>query len=233
MKNRMTEADWFASNDPFPMLRPCRRIIREHPRKGWLFAVACCCRIWHLLSDQRSRVAVEVAAQYADGLASRDQLREAEEAAEVAHDDAFRAKGKVGASAEWAAQFAASFDAWFAASRASNFAYVAAGDGLQPGPEHTAQAHLLRCVFGPLPFRPVAVARSWLAWNGGTVVKIAQGIYEERQMPGGHLDRTRLAVLADALEEAGCDQPDLLDHLRGPGFHVRGCHLIDLLLNKA
>jgi hypothetical protein len=225
MKNRMTEADWFASDDPFPMLRPCRRIIREHPRKGWLFAVACCCRIWHLLSDQRSRAAVELAAQYADGLASRDQLREAEEAARAAHADAFRARGKVGACAEWAAQFTASFDAWFAASRASNFAHVAAGDGLQPGPEHTAQAHLLRCVFGPLPFRPVAVDRSWLAWNDGTVVKIAQGVYDDRAFD-------RLPVLADALEEAGCHDTDILGHCRHPGPHVRGCWVVDSLTGR-
>jgi hypothetical protein len=225
MKNRMTEAEWFASNDPFPMLRPCRRIIREHPRKGWLFAVACCCRIRHLLSDQRSRAAVGVAAKYADGLASREQLREAEEAARAAHADAFRARGKVEACAEWAAQFTASFDAWFAASRASNFAYVAAGDGLQPGPEHTAQAHLLRCVFGPLPFRTVAVDRSWLAWNDGTVVKLAQGIYDE-----GAFDR--LPILADALEDAGCDVEDILTHLRSEGPHVLGCWPVDLLLGK-
>src|SRR5436305_13297290 len=98
--SRMTEAEWVASSDPFPMLRPCRRIIREQPRKGHLFAVACCYRIWHLLADQRSRAAVEMAAQYAEGLVSRDQLQAAAEAAKSAHADAFRVMGKVGASGE-------------------------------------------------------------------------------------------------------------------------------------
>ena len=46
------------------------------------------------------------------------------------------------------------------------------------------------------------------------------------------LDPDRLAVLADALEEAGCDNADLLSHLRGPGPHVRGCWALDLLLGK-
>lgn len=224
-KHRMTEAEWVTSLDPYLMLRPCRRIIRYQSRKGHLFAVACCRRIWHLLADPRSRAAVETAAQFAEGVASEDQLRAAAGAAQAAHAEAFRAKGKVGASAEWAAEFAASPDAWFAASRASNFAYVAAGDGLQPGPEHAAQSHLLRCIFGPLPFRPMTGDASWLAWNDSTIPKLAQGIYEERAFD-------RLPILADALEEAGCDNTEILSHCRGPGPHARGCWVVDLLLGK-
>jgi len=76
------------------------------------------------------------------------------------------------------------------------------------------------------PFRPApAVDPSWLAWNGGTVAKLAAAIYD-----GGRF--ADLPVLADALEEAGCDSPDLLRHCRGGGGHVRGCWLLDLLLGK-
>jgi hypothetical protein len=71
----------------------------------------------------------------------------------------------------------------------------------------------------------VAVGPSWLAWNDGTVVKLAQGIYDDRAFD-------RLPVLADALEEAGCDDADILDHCRRPGEHVRGCWVVDLLLGK-
>ena len=42
----------------------------------------------------------------------------------------------------------------------------------------------------------------------------------------------RLAVLFDALEEAGCDDAEILNHLRSPGPHVRGCWAVDLLLGK-
>jgi hypothetical protein len=63
------------------------------------------------------------------------------------------------------------------------------------------------------------------------VVALAQAAYDHRTLPSG-LDRTTLAVLADALEEAGCTDPDLLIHLRGPGPHVRGCWALDLLLGK-
>src|SRR5262245_24000869 len=103
-QTRMTEMDWVRSCDSFTMLRLCRKVIREQPRKGRLFAVACCDRIWHLLPDQRSRAAVEMAARYAEGLASEDQLRTAGNNAQAAHADAFRKQGKVGASAEWAAE---------------------------------------------------------------------------------------------------------------------------------
>jgi hypothetical protein len=83
---------------------------------------------------------------------------------------------------------------------------------------------LLRCVAGN-PFRPVALDSAWLHWDGGTVRKIAQGIYDDRAFD-------RLPVLADALEETGCADRDLLDHCRSGGEHVRGCWAVDLLLGK-
>jgi hypothetical protein len=62
---------------------------------------------------------------------------------------------------------------------------------------------------------------------------IACGAYEERRLPEGTLDPARLAVLADALEDAGCTEIELLGHLRGPGPHVRGCWALDLVLSKS
>ncbi len=225
MRHRMTEAEWFASSDSYSMLRPCRRIIRYCPRKGDLFAVACCYRIWHLLTDMRSREAVETVARYVEGTADDLQLLTAAKKAQAAHADAFREKGKLGASAEWAAQFATD-GAWHAASRASNFAYVAV-DGIQnltddPGPEKAAQAHLLRCIFGPLPFRPVTIDPACRTPN---VIALAQAIYNDRAFD-------RLPALANALVAAGCDNQDILAHCRSEGPHVRGCWVVDLVLGK-
>jgi hypothetical protein len=91
--------------------------------------------------------------------------------------------------------------------------------------ELAANCDLLRCIFGN-PFHPQPVLdSSILAWNGGTVPKLAQAVYEERAFD-------RLPVLADALEDAGCADAELLGHLRGPGPHVRGCWAVDLLLGK-
>jgi hypothetical protein len=88
-----------------------------------------------------------------------------------------------------------------------------------------AIARLIREVFG-FPFGPVmTIAASTLAWSDGTIPKLAQTVYDER-------DFDHLPILADALEEAGCDNADLLAHLRGPGPHVRGCWALDLILGK-
>jgi hypothetical protein len=90
------------------------------------------------------------------------------------------------------------------------------------------RADLLRDIFGN-PFRLVTIKPAWLT---PTVKSLAQVAYEERALPSGHLDLARLMVLADALEEAGCTEQAILDHLRGPGPHVRGCWPVDLLLGR-
>ncbi len=74
---------------------------------------------------------------------------------------------------------------------------------LSPDPDELAvQASLLRDIFGN-PFRPVTLNSAVLAWNDATVVRIARGASDERYLPNGELELNRLAVLADALEEAG------------------------------
>jgi hypothetical protein len=91
-----------------------------------------------------------------------------------------------------------------------------------------AQQGLLLEIVGN-PFRPVALNSVWLT---PAVLSLAQAAYKYLALPAGTLDPDRLAVLADALEEAGCTNPDILGHLRGPGPHVRGCHIVDMLLDK-
>src|SRR5262249_41091261 len=95
--------------------------------------------------------------------------------------------------------------------------------------ERLGQTRLLRDLFGPLPFRLIALD---LSWRTPAAVALARAAYEEWVLPAGHLDPTRLAILADALEEGGCDNPELTDHLRGPGAHVRGCWALEWLLAK-
>src|SRR5262249_35217628 len=96
--------------------------------------------------------------------------------------------------------------------------------------ERAAQAQLLRDIF--YPFHNPIIAPTWLAWEGGTVVRLAEAAYQERALPSGNLDAAHLGVLADALEEAGCDDKEMLTHLRQPGPHVRGCWAVDSLLGK-
>jgi hypothetical protein len=94
--------------------------------------------------------------------------------------------------------------------------------------ELAVQAALVRDIFGN-PFRPVSVDPAWLT---PTVVSLVQAAYDERPLPSGELEPARLAVLADALEEAGCTDAEILTHLRSPGPHVRGCWALDLVLGK-
>ncbi len=98
------------------------------------------------------------------------------------------------------------------------------GSGSGPRP-----SNLLRDIFGN-PFRlPPTLDPAWLT---GTVKQLALSAYEERELPSGHLDRHRLAVLADALEEAGCQEAELLGHLRSEQVHVRGCWAVDVILSR-
>jgi hypothetical protein len=87
---------------------------------------------------------------------------------------------------------------------------------------------LLREVFGN-PFRRFTPDPTWLS---ATLVSLAEAAYADRPLPDGHLDSSRLPVLADALEDAGCNNAEILAHCRGPGPHVRGCWIVDLLLGN-
>jgi hypothetical protein len=82
-------------------------------------------------------------------------------------------------------------------------------------------ARLVRDIFGN-PFRPVAFD---LAWRSPTAVGLAQHMYDSR-------DFAAMPLLADALQDVGCEVPDILDHCRQPGEHVRGCWVVDLVLGK-
>jgi hypothetical protein len=85
----------------------------------------------------------------------------------------------------------------------------------------TSECALLRDIFGN-PFRPVSVDPSWLTSD---VVALASQMYESR-------DFSAMPILADALQDAGCDNEDILNHCRGEDVHVRGCWVVDLVLRK-
>jgi hypothetical protein len=165
------------------------------------------------MTDPRSLFAVETAERFADGLASADELRQpkanAERACRAGDDREARVRR---------AAYAVADSPW-AVNHQLLYPKNRLGDRKQ-------QASLLNDIFGN-PFRSLpAIDPTVLAWNDGTVRKLAQGIYDERAFD-------RLTVLADALEEAGCSDPDILRHCRQPGEHVRGCWVLDLLLGKS
>jgi hypothetical protein len=136
-------------------------------------------------------------------------------------------------SLEGGAYASAGRTASLSASVAGSLGYASGLDYQKAGEEERAmQCVLLRDIIGPLLFRPVIVDPAWLAWNERAVAKLAEAAYQQRMLPSGQLDPVRLGVLADALEEGGCNNREVLDHLRSPGPHIRGCWCVDLLLRK-
>jgi hypothetical protein len=227
---RMTEAEWLTCVDPKPML--AFLLGKASDRKLRLFACACCRRVWRLLIDERSRKAVEIAEQVADrtvieNAPTEKERRDAVLAAHAVAEQYSRSSkfysAEMGAAA---ARSAVSRQRALASNAAVFAAHALSREGTAAiAAESRAQASMLRDLFGN-PFRPVTVERAWLSWHDGTIVKLAQSIYDGRAFD-------RLPVLADALEEAGCTNAEILAHCRQPGEHVRGCWVVDLLLGKA
>jgi hypothetical protein len=240
----VNESEWLKSTEPQAMLEFLRG--KTSDRKLRLFAVACCRRIWHLLGDEGSRQVVVVAERRADGESSSEEILAGMKQANVGHIQAIAAMMSSGSrdQTDLKAKLAALYTLQPDTSSAVRIAIKCAAEAmssprggvhdpsecLAPAlmAEKQAQADLLRCIFAK-PFRSVALAP---AWRPPSVVSLAQAAYEERALPSGELEPARLSVLADALEETGCDTADILSHLRGPGPHVRGCWAGDLLLGR-
>jgi hypothetical protein len=209
----MTEADWLACKDPEALLAFLGG--RAGERKLRLFTAACCRKIWPLLTDERSRRAVETTERYADGLATGEEMDAAD-----AESDAV--VGKQGTSAASAAMWCAAHDrddygpcvAWVVRHLRGQFYNEPA---LLPD---AALAGVLRCLFNP--FGPASLDPAWLTAD---VRALARGIDQGRKFE-------EMPVLGDALEDAGCTDQGVLEHCR-EGDHARGCWLLDLVLGRA
>ena len=189
------------------------------------------------MTDPRSRAVIPVAEAHADGLTTSEEMQAAHDAARDAADEGF-----VTNSAYWAAMAARKlWHDWTELGEAAGHALTAqtyqelgavwAGREPPIGSEVFAAAcrtgeertiRLIRDIYGN-PFRPVTFDPSW---RTSTAVGLARSMYESR-------DFAAMLILADALEDAGCDSPDVLAHCRDPkGVHVRGCWVVDLVLGK-
>jgi hypothetical protein len=242
------EKEWMACADPRPMLAFLQG--KHLPRKLGLFACACCRRVEHMLTDQRSRQALETVERFHDGIVVHQAYAVAEKAATDAHAAHVRAVGDFENST--ASSFALNARAvahMFAAQAVlSCFGKLATdtahscsgalrgfgtanieddrrcrvvGDEIEAA-ERVAQCDMIRDIFGN-PFQSVTVESNWLT---PTVVPLASDIYDQQVFD-------RMPLLADTLQAAGCDNADILNHCRDPKVtHVRGCWVVDLLLGK-
>jgi hypothetical protein len=195
-------------------------------RKLRLFACACCKSVVPLLECDACLRALEVAESHADGSVSVQAVAHAREHVHgewVNSGDAYRhldAAASLVLSAidhhpyqiTW--ECLAKMEREVASENCPDEAAIF-------GALSRAQPRLLRCVIGN-PFRPTTLDSSWLT---STVLTLAEGVYTERAFD-------RLPILADALQDAGCDDADVLGHCRGPGPHARGCWVVDLVLGR-
>jgi len=205
----MIATEWLNAADPHPMLEFLRG--KASDRKLRLFAVACSRRIWSVIDDL-GRAAVEAAENFADGHIGSDELRAARLACQGA-----------GGQASW---YAAATNPEIAARNAARSAQAGVANnplrGTEAG-ELLAQAALVREVFGTHPFSAITVDPVWLT---PTVVQLAQTIYNDGAFE-------RMPELADALHESACVDEEILSHCREAGPHVRGCWVLDLVVDKA
>ncbi len=248
----MTEGKWLRCEDWRPMLEFLSGRVTK--RKGLLYVSAGLRCIWELLYHEASREAVVVAEREADGEATADETQYASWSAEVPtfgyhfqpefirqirgdgnDDPGVTRLLEMGVYSVADITGGGRLGDEQVVTRLVNAAHIAFhclgnidDDGLS---EHLVEhlsdqaewpgGWLVREMFGN-PFRPVGFAPEW---RTKAALAIARGAYSEREFD-------HLPILADALEEAGCGDAVLLEHLRSPGPHYRGCFALDLVLAK-
>ncbi len=234
----MTEHEWLNANDFSTLHSALWQLAPEQPRKYRLVGSHFCRLICHHIKDERFLALIDLAERYAEGEQLKEQL--------IATLHSLEESGVLGrgtGSELHVAQEAClpyfEFEEYDSnqidrlAADAHDMLHERAGanDPDESGWDSIADAvtkqtneilvPLIRDIFGN-PFHPVTVDPRWLT---ETVVTLASGIYADRAFD-------RMPILADALEDAECDDADILSHCRGDGPHVRGCWVVDLMLGK-
>jgi hypothetical protein len=232
----MTEAEWLTCADPESMLLHLATAAEEvspldfyyeafspRSRKLRLFGCACVRRKWGSLRNWLAQSSVEVTEKVVDGALAVDRLNEIrgyvgqwQPAFGGFETEQARARDRDPSLSGERLAFRVALrerDVWPAVANSARELAATEPQG--------AILALVREVFDN-PFRSVILPR---AWQTVDVLGLAKGAYLARSFDS-------LPILADALEDAGCTDRALLDHLRGPGPHVRGCWALDLLLGK-
>ena len=230
----MDEHQWLTGTDPQEMLNFL--FGKASKRKQRLFACACCRRVWNAFVPPITIRIVTAAEAFADGELSDADLARVHSTARAVCQEARTESTDTSGYLTHIERAAANVTSQFVtvASYAREAAVHAAADlpvtGPEPGDEQlpeyvdelAAQADLVRDVFGN-PFCSLEIQLEWLT---ETVLSLARGIYTDRAFD-------RMPILADALQDAGCDDEDILSHCREPREHARGCWVVDLLLGKS
>jgi hypothetical protein len=210
-KREYNERWWLKSYDYTTMMKFMGN--RLSGRKRLLFGCATARMVWDFVGEPRNRKAVLTSEAYADGKATR-----------AAMAAAWR-------NLTWEA---AMYTEWHIVALTSGLAYsdttaeersrFSGLDRVSFEKSRIEWSDALRDIAGN-PFHEVALRPDWLRANDRIAAALAEAVYDEHAFD-------RLPILADALEDGGCDIASVLDHLRGPGPHFRGCWALDLVLGK-
>jgi hypothetical protein len=222
----MTEAEWLsATADVFEMRKTPS--VQSNRRRFRLFNVACCRELDRWLTHPRVGRVLAAVERYADGKIGDQALGKWSQEAEQMRDTCDTRKEQTGWLPEWIAYHAVAY----VSTSNKYFGWSVVADQILRHPEVFGKKFitelrrrfpvLLRDIFGN-PFRPVTFSPDW---RTDTTLSLARQMYESREFGA-------LPILADALQDAGCDSAEILDHCRGSGPHVRGCWVVDLVLGK-
>ncbi len=215
----MTEAEWLASNDPEQMYFRGVKTVRGSRRRMDLFCTACARLVCHLMEDEGARRAFEWL-EANPGQRERptgpghvrDLFRGPARALFEAHH---RREGGVSGGATHVA-----YDLWadwYEYAFPNVREYFAGRPGTLREDPRVYLPAVMRDIF---PLRPVSINPAWVT---SCILAMCRGMYESQNFAA-------MPILADALEEAGCNNADILAHCRKPGVHVRGCWAVDLVL---
>ncbi len=202
----MTEAEWLVCNDAEPMFDYL--LGRSADRKLRLLAIARGRWKWGSLEDECLQDAVLLGERYVEGLVTDEEMR-------IVGDQLVREARELG-PIKHRVRTRCLCCVGMTKDEIVDCGFVPKDGGFM-----VAQVEFLRDIFGN-PFRPVTFSPSW---GTSTTVALASQMYDSR-------DFSAMPILADALQDAGCDSVDVLDHCRGSGPHVRGCWVVDLVLGK-
>jgi hypothetical protein len=230
----MSEEDWFTRDWPSsmlallferPVLRPAASAIPFRDQKYLLFGCAACRRVAGLL-DPSGLSVLELAERCALGRAEFAEVRGAADALVMpqpsAKDPRSGARYYAALAVVQVGRYGAGGDVRLTAS------LVMSASLCDPDRSEALDGYcagLLRCLFGN-PFRPAPPAID-PAWRTDTALQLARTMDESREFGA-------MPILADALQDAGCDDEAILAHCRDPrGVHARGCWVVDLVLDKS
>lgn len=223
----MTEEEWRQCEDPSKMLKHLSARISE--RKLRLFSFACCRRVWTFVRDPRLETSLDTLERYADKRTSDKKRLEARREIEAFREEFYDEHREE--------EICIGTELWNSSTKTRRRVVGTCGEGAAAAfawadvsdynnrlvAERAAQTWLIRDIFGN-PFRPVDFSPEW---RTGTAVTLASQMYESR-------DFGAMPILADALQDAGCDTADILAHCRDANAtHVRGCWVVDLVLGQS